>query len=393
LSAADSAEAVPEAPAVDAADALGSIDVINDSGSLNTTDTFGAVDTTGAMGAIDLGPTEASATDAAPAEEASNEPESEMSRRMNEILGSFDDGIATEKAISSGKGKIVQGTAVRADAPKPDFVQEQAALNQNVASIVSEGSYDTNATVAPEATVDGATAEQSGDAALGVDAEADVAATPEAGVVDQFPETTVVMDTPMYSDTPLANPSLTGVPRSNIEQAAAEQAARDAVAAAESKKIDPKILVGIVIAIIVILASSVVTVIGLTSKKSSPSGTGASQVEPEEPEPESEPTQRIGTLEFGYVDVPDDWNRLITDQYVDQFAYADGEGENIVILNAFAVDENMTAKGFASTQLVGADEAGMSQPQLKEMKVGERDCFQVFYYNQSAEQWTFEFIF
>ena len=52
--------------------------------------------------------------------QAPAESESEMSRRMNEILGSFDDGIATADAISNGNGQVVQGTAIRADAPRPD---------------------------------------------------------------------------------------------------------------------------------------------------------------------------------------------------------------------------------------------------------------------------------
>ena len=49
----------------------------------------------------------------APAQTSAQQ-ESEMSRRMNEILGSFDDGIATADAISNGNGRVVQGTAILA---------------------------------------------------------------------------------------------------------------------------------------------------------------------------------------------------------------------------------------------------------------------------------------
>lgn len=319
----------------------------------------------------------ASEADAAGVVEASaegeKEPEtqSEMSRRMDEILGSFDDGIATAGAISSGNGKVVQGTAVRADAPKPDFVQAPAAEPvQAEVTTATEGVYDTNAApVEP------------------VSPEAPQATEPVAAPV--APVTPVAP-----AETMAATPSLTGVPRSNIEQAAAEQAARDAVAAEESKKIDPKILLGIIICILIIIGSGVAIFIKLSTPKGPRVSPAPVQGEPEpEPDVEEKTTQRIGTPEHGYVDVPSDWERLVEGVNGNEFAYADEEKEDKVIMNSAPVSDTMTARLFANGQFSDATAAGVNQPQMSEMKVSNYDAFQVFYYTKDTEQWTFKFIF
>lgn len=311
-------------------------------------------------------------------EEKEPEVQSEMSRRMDEILGSFDDGIATAGAISSGNGKIIQGTAVRADAPKPDFAQAPAAAPvQAEVTTATEGVYDTNAApvepVSPEAPQ-----------------ATEPVATPVEPVAPVAPVTAPVA--PM--EAPTATPSLTGVPRSNIEQAAAEQAARDAVAAEEGKKIDPKILLGIIICILIIIGSGVVIFIKLSTPKGPRVSPAPVQGEPEpEPDVEEETTQRIGTAEHGYVDVPSDWARLVEGATGSEFAYADEEKENKIILNSAPISESMTARIFANGQFSEATAAGVNQPQMSEMKVSNYDAFQVFYYSNDTEQWTFKFIF
>ena len=306
-----------------------------------------------------------------------SETQSEMSRRMDEILGSFDDGIATAGAISSGNGKIIQGTAVRADAPKPDFAQAPAAAPvQAEVTTATEGVYDTNAAPVEPVTP-----------------ETPQATEPVAAPVEPVaPVTPVAPIAPMETST--VTPSLTGVPRSNIEQAAAEQAARDAVAAEENKKVDPKILLGIIICILIIIGSGVVIFIKLSTPKG-PRVTPAPVQGGPEPEPtiEEETTQRIGTPEHGYVDVPSDWARLVEGVTGNEFAYADEEKENKVIMNSAPMSDTMTARLFANGQFSDATAAGVSQPQMSEMKVSNYDAFQVFYYSKDTEQWTFKFIF
>lgn len=309
--------------------------------------------------------------------EATKEPEeqSEMSRRMDEILGSFDDGIATAGAISSGKGKIIQGTAVRADAPKPDFAKGPAAAPvQDEVTVATEGVYDTNAATT--------------NAMPEVQQPTDIPQTPEAPVT---PEPTVVQ-APV--EPVAATPSLTGVPRSNIEQAAAEQAARDAVEAEKNKKIDPKILLGMIICILIIIGSGVVIFMKLTAPK-------GPKVEPDtvhgEPEPEpnvdEDTTQRIGTPEHGYVDIPSDWERLVEGVEEGEFAYADEDNKNRVVLSSVAMDGVTDARAYANGQYSAATAAGYSLPQMSEIKVSTYDAFEVYYYSKDAEQWTFKYIF
>lgn len=293
--------------------------------------------------------------------QAPAEPESEMSRRMNEILGSFDDGVATADAISSGNGKVVQGTAIRADAPRPDFARKPAAQPvQADVTVATEGAYDTTGGAMPEATP---------------------AAQPE------------------FQAAPATNamPDLTGTPRSSIEQAAAEQAARDAVAAAERKKIDPKILIGIIAAVVIIAAAATVILINVNGKKDTKkSNTGNSQVV--EDEPEEEPTvemQRIGTENHGYVSIPKDWERSLEEKVTagGGYGYSDAAKKNYVIINSAAIGGTMTAQNFANGQLDNAKSANMAQPQMIIEKHGSYDMYKVFYYDSETKMWTFKYVF
>lgn len=292
---------------------------------------------------------------------AGEEPESEMSRRMNEILGSFDDGIATATAISSGTGKVVQGTAVRADAPKPDFAQEPAAAPiQAEVTTATEGVYDTAAV---------------NNAPLGSDMMQSNMATPVEAPAGPMP-------------------SFTGVPRSNIEQAAAEQAARDAVEAEKNKKVDPKVLAGIIACVLIIAASWIFVFIKLSTPNRPPVQPAAVEGEPEdEPDINEDAVQRIGTPEHGYVNVPSDWTRLIDNVDEGMFAYSDKENKNRIILSSELTTTVVSARDFANAQFSTAVAAGVSQPQMAEMTIADYDAFQVFYYSQDAKEWTFKYIF
>ena len=316
-------------------------------------------------------------------EQKEPEPQSEMSRRMDEILGSFDDGIATAGAISSGKGKIIQGTAVRADAPKPDFANGPVAGPvQAEVTVATEGVYDTSAAVP-----DMAQTQTTETAPVVAPVENTAEAAPTAGFAAVAPTAPV--------DAPAApTPSFTGVPRSNIEQAAAEQAARDAVAAENNKKIDPKILIGMVVCILVIIASGVVIAMKLIVPKGPRVEPDTVHGEPEEkPNIKEDTEQRIGTPEHGYVDIPSDWERLVEGVAEGSFAYADDEQKNKVILSSVLKDATNDARSFATAQFSAATAAGYSLPQMSEMKVSDVTAFQVYYYIKDLEQWTFKFIF
>ena len=291
--------------------------------------------------------------------QAPAESESEMSRRMNEILGSFDDGIATADAISNGNGQVVQGTAIRADAPRPDFAQQPAAAPvQADVTMATEGAYDPN---------------------TGVQANAQQ---------NNYNESS-------FEASPGATPVMTGTPRSSIEQAAAEEAAREAVAAA-GKKISPKIIIIIVVAILLIAAAVVAVAVMMDGgKKDNKKDNNQSQVEPEpEPEPVVE-TQRIGTADHGYVTVPKEWTRSLDESvtYGGGFGYSDADMNNVVIINSAAISATMTAKNFASGQLNNAIAAKMSQPEMITETHGSYNMYKVFYYDTTTKKWTFKYVF
>ena len=304
-------------------------------------------------------------TEEAPAEEAQAAagPESEMSRRMSEILGSFDDGVATADAIASGNGKVVQGTAIRADAPRPDFAQQPTLEPvQADVTVATEGAYDTTGAEVPAA-----------------------APAAEPQVYDAGPATLG------------ATPEFTGTPRSSIEQAAAEEAAREAVAQAERKRIDPKIIIGIVVAVVAIAAAVVIIAINMSGKKDDKKEDGDTSQMVEE-EPEEEPVvemQRIGTETHGYVSVPKDWSRSLDENVTagGGFGYSDAKKKNIVIINSAAIGGTMTAQSFANGQLNSAKAANMSQPQMVTEKHGSYDMYKVFYYDTKEKTWSFKYVF
>jgi hypothetical protein len=280
---------------------------------------------------------------------------------MSEILGSFDDGATTADAISNGNGQVVQGTAIRADAPRPDFVAQQpaAAPAQADVTMATEGAYNPN---------------------TGVQGSMQNMATEP--VYDSF------------TTTPGATPVMTGTPRSSIEQAAAEEAAREAVAKAERKRIDPKIIIGILVAII--LVAAVVVVIALVmnggKKDSGKKENNQSQVDPE---PEPEPTvemQRIGTAGHGYVSVPKDWVRMPEAEKDGSFNYVDKEKNDMVALNS-ASNTWMNAENFAKLRLDTAKSSGASQPQMTNEKHGTYDMYKVFFYNSESKKWVFAYVF
>ena len=293
-------------------------------------------------------------------EQAPVESESEMSRRMNEILGSFDDGIATADAISNGNGQVVQGTAIRAEAPRPDFAQQSAAAPvQADVTMATEGAYD-----------------------------------PSTGVQAGMQQSSY--DESSFESTPGATPVMTGTPRSSIEQAAAEEAAREAVAAAERKRISPKVIIGIIIAIVLIAAAVVVVAVMMNGgKKEEKKDNNQSQVEPEpEPEPVVE-MQRIGTADHGYVTVPKEWTRSLDASVTNGggFGYSDADMNNVVIINSAAISATMTANLFANRQLNYAIADKMSQPQMITETHGSYSMIKVFFYNAETKKWTFKYVF
>ena len=206
----------------------------------------------------------------------------------------------------------------------------------------------------------------------------------------------------MIPETPGATPLMVGVPRSSIAQAAAEQAARDAVAAEQRKKIDPKILIGIIACIAVIIGSVVVIAIDLMNppKKGgkSTSGSGSSSSSnaakedelKKEVEPEVE-MQRIGSVEHGYISVPKEWTR---DVEAGGLTYASSDKTMSVAMNSVALTATDTAKAIADNALARAKiTPTLSQPQMTIEKHGTISMYKVYSYNTQTKMWSFEFLF
>ena len=175
------------------------------------------------------------------------EPESEMSRRMNEMLGGFDNGITT----GSGNSEVAQSAVPGNNTPLPDYAQQTPAQAEPVAQ--NNAFYDTNDT--PESYAA---------------APADIAQQP-TGVPTPPPVSTSFFDAATG-----ATPVMTGTPRSNIEQAAAEQAAQ--AAAASNKKSHAKILLAIILIILVIAGAGAAIYIGLNGNTTRNNGTNNDNV-------------------------------------------------------------------------------------------------------------------
>ncbi len=326
-------------------------------------------------------PTAPSEEQAAPVEQ-----ESEMARRMNEILGSFDDGIATAGAISSGNGKIVQGTAVRVNAPRPDFAQRPAAAPVRAeVTVATEGVYDTNAPAANP--VDGVTAPAEFEKPAENTTDTSAPSMGYAPAVSFEP----------ISETPGKTPVMAGVPRSSLEQAAAEKAVRDAVAEAERKKIDPKIIIGIVAAILIIAVAVVVIAVALDGKKDSGKKDDGGNSQPAEPEPEPEPVvemQRIGTADHGYISVPKEWARVVELEDPDGFWYGDKEAKSTVTINSTPITATVTTKFLVDREMNNAKkDENVSQPQMTTEKYGSYTMYKIFYFRTDTKRWTFEYLF
>lgn len=206
----------------------------------------------------------------------------------------------------------------------------------------------------------------------------------------------------MIPETPGATPLMVGVPRSSIAQAAAEQAARDAVAAEQRKKIDPKILIGIIACIAVIIGSIVVIAIDLMNppkkggKSSSSSSSSANSNDKKEEEKKSSDEQevemqRIGSVEHGYISVPKEWTR---DVEAGGLTYASSDKTMSVLMNSVALTATDTAKAIANNALARANNTPtLSQPQMTTEKHGTISMYKVYSYDTQTKKWSFEFLF
>ena len=220
-----------------------------------------------------------------------------------------------------------------------------------------------------------------------------VAPTPVAPVATPI---TMQQQSSEFETVPGVTPVMTGVPRSSVEQQAAEQAARDAVAAAESKKISPKVIIGIIVGVLLVATAVVVVAVMLDGgkKKEEKKDDTQSQVEPD---PEPEPTvemQRIGTAEHGYISVPKDWDRVIELEDETGFWYGDKEAKTTVTSNSAAKTTTVTAKALAESELaVAKSKTNISQPQMVTEKHGSYEMHKVFYFRTDTKRWTFEYLF
>ncbi len=295
------------------------------------------------------------------------EPESEMSRRMNEMLGGFDNGITT----GSGNSEVAQSAVPGNNTPLPDYAQQTPAQAEPVAQ--NNAFYDTNDTLESYAT-----------------APADIAQQPTSV------PTPPPVSTSFFDAATGATPVMTGTPRSNIEQAAVEQAAQ--AAAASNKKSHAKILLVIILIILVIAGAGAAIYIGLNGNKSGSktSSQNTNNVVEDQPADESpvEEEQRIGTEAHGYVSVPKDWARMVSgDVSGSEFGYSTTDKSARVILNSAAIDSTMTAENFANGEFAKAQSAGFSQPQMTNEKNGEYNMYKIFYYSQENKEWTFKYVF
>lgn len=136
-----------------------------------------------------------------------------------------------------------------------------------------------------------------------------------------------------------------------------------------------------------------------TSKNDTQANTGVSTSVTKEEVVESD-TQRIGSTDYGYIDIPKDWIPFTDVSGGDSLQYTDGTGYNIVTMNAYTreklgltEDDEFTAEMVANQiAYLWTDNSGVSELWGDKATVSENEAFQVNVILES-EQWLVTWVF
>lgn len=199
------------------------------------------------------------------------------------------------------------------------------------------------------------------------------------------------MDMETFTTAPGETPIMTGVPRSNIEQAAAERAARKALEEAERKKNNPTIIIGAIVAFIIIVVSTILVVIALNGGKNNTANTGkkgeishAEESEPEEPEII---TKRVGSTDLGYASIPQAW------ECDSSFNCSDAEKKNGVEFRASSLGGSTAESNANASRANEAPNSGGTISAVTTETHGDYEMHKYFYYTAASKIWTFRYFF
>lgn len=210
-------------------------------------------------------------------------------------------------------------------------------------------------------------------------------------LVQQPAEPVMEMDMETFTTAPGETPIMTGVPRSNIEQAAAERAARRAFEEAERKKNSPTIIIGAIVAFVIIVVSTILVVAALNGGKRETASTDKKNntTQPEEKDPDEQVivTKRIGSTDLGYAFIPKTW------ECDSSFNCSDSEKKNGVEFRT-SVLGGATAESNANASR--ANEAPSSGGTISAVTMethGSYDMYKYYYYTAASKTWTFRYFF
>ena len=209
--------------------------------------------------------------------------------------------------------------------------------------------------------------------------------------VQQPAEPVMEMDMETFTTAPGETPIMTGVSRSNIEQAAAERAARRALEEAERKKNNPTIIIGAIVAFVIIVVSTILVVAALNGGKRDTASTdkknNTSQPDEEDPDEQAIITKRVGSTDLGYAFVPQTW------ECDSAFNCSDAEKKNGAEFKA-AVLSGVTAGNNANAWR--ANEVTASGDTISAITIethGDYEMYKYYSYTAASKTWTFRYFF
>ena len=366
----------------------------------NTTTTSFETDSTGSS---ELPPIDFEAT---PAPEGEAEPEHEidpeMSRRMDEVLGSFNDGVAA--AGGAPATNYSQAFAVNSQpvAPAPVAPTPVAPVEPVAAPAAPVADPYTAPAAVPEAVAPMAPVAPVEQPAMPESFAAPVAQTPEmaaAPAVDPFAAQPVADPYAAPAAAPVADPYVNPYAAPAVDPVAAAQApAAMPMTTAPAKKAPNKMLIiaAAAVAVVLIIVVAVILIANSGNKSNNRTDKQTVKEEPEENPPINvkPATIRIGTELHGYVDVYDTWSPITEEGNSVAYKYGDEDGLYSVTLNSAAITD-VTAKAFADGHYARSNSDGSTNVEMSTTKMGKGNYtgYLLKYQPAGTESWNYEYIF
>ena len=209
--------------------------------------------------------------------------------------------------------------------------------------------------------------------------------------VQQLAEPAMEMDMETFTTAPGETPIMTGVSRSNIEQAAAERAARRAFEEAERKKNSPTIIIGAIVAFVIIVVSTVLVVAALNGGKRDTTSTdkknNTSQPDEKDPDEQVIVTKRVGSTDLGYVFIPQTW------ECDSAFDCSDSDRKNGVEFRAAALGGSTVESNANASRANEAPNSGGTISAVTTETHGSYEMYKYYYYTAASKIWTFRYFF